>query len=355
MSSKISNRKTQVVNIGGVKIGGGNTIAVQSMTNVPTSDTGRVIAQIKSLQDAGCDIVRFSVPDEASAAAIDKIKEQTDIPLVADIHFDYKLALMSIERGIDKVRINPGNIGGEDKAKAVAAAAKKNNVPIRIGVNGGSLEKGFLEKCGGNLAEAMVESAQGHVKILNKFDFDDIVLSMKSSSVKTTVEAYRLASETFDYPLHLGVTEAGTTAQGIVKSAVGIGSLLLDEIGDTIRVSLTDDPCREVYAAKQILRSLDIGGDYVEVVSCPTCARTKIDLIPIANKINDIVSDIKKPLKVAVMGCVVNGPGEAKDADVGIAGGDGCAVLFKHGELIKKVKESEIINALLEEIYEMTK
>lgn len=353
MSSNINNKITKVVSVGGVKLGAENPVAIQSMTNVPTSDKDRVIAQIKALEEAGCDIVRFSVPDEASAAAIEKIKEQTGIPLVADIHFDYKLALMAIERGIDKVRINPGNIGGEDRAKAVAEAAKKKNIPIRIGVNGGSLEKGILEKCGGNLAAAMVESAKGHVEILNKFDFDDIVLSMKSSSVKTTVEAYRLASEMFDYPLHLGVTEAGTTEQGIVKSAVGIGSLLLDGIGDTIRVSLTDDPCREVYAAKQILRSLDMGGDYVEVVSCPTCARTKIDLIPIANKINEMVKNINKPLKVAVMGCIVNGPGEAKDADIGIAGGDGCAVLFKHGEIIKKVAENEIIDVLLSEIYEM--
>lgn len=353
MPLNISDRNTHVVNIGGVMIGGGNPIAVQSMTNVPTSDTERVVSQINALEKAGCDIVRFSVPDEESAAAIEKIKEQTNIPLVADIHFDYRLALMAIERGIDKVRINPGNIGGEDRAKAVAEAANKKNIPIRIGVNGGSLERGLLEKCEGDLAKAMVESAKEHVKILNKFDFNNIVLSMKASSVKTTVRAYRMASEEFNYPLHLGVTEAGTTEQGIVKSSVGIGSLLLDGIGDTIRVSLTDDPCKEVYAAKQILRSLDMGGDYVEVVSCPTCARTKIDLISIANRINDLVKDIKKPLKVAVMGCVVNGPGEAKDADIGIAGGDGCAVLFKHGKTVKKVSESEITDVLIHEINKM--
>lgn len=345
---------TKVIDIGGVKIGGGNAVAVQSMTNVPTSDIGRVIAQIKALESAGCDIVRFSVPDEESAKAIEKIKENTTIPLVADIHFDYKLALMAIERGIDKVRINPGNIGGEDRAKAVADAAKRKNIPIRIGVNGGSLEKGLLEKCGGDLAAAMVESAKGHIEILNKFGFDDIVLSMKSSSVKTTVRAYRAASEQFNYPLHLGVTEAGTTEQGIIKSAVGIGALLIDGIGDTIRVSLTDDPQREVEAAKRILRSVDMGGDYVDVVSCPTCARTKIDLIPIAEKINAAVKDIKKPLKVAVMGCIVNGPGEAKDADIGIAGGDGCAVLFKNGEIIKKVSEHEITDVLISEIHKMT-
>lgn len=353
MPLNISDKNTHVVNIGGVMIGGGNPIAVQSMTNVPTSDTERVVSQINALEKSGCDIVRFSVPDEESAAAIEKIKEQTNIPLVADIHFDYRLALMAIERGIDKVRINPGNIGGEDRAKAVAEAANKKNIPIRIGVNGGSLENGLLEKCEGDLAKAMVESAKEHVKILNKFDFNNIVLSMKASSVKTTVRAYRMASEEFNYPLHLGVTEAGTTEQGIVKSSVGIGSLLLDGIGDTIRVSLTDDPCKEVYAAKQILRSLDMGGDYVEVVSCPTCARTKIDLISIANRINDLVKDIKKPLKVAVMGCVVNGPGEAKDADIGIAGGDGCAVLFKHGKTVKKVSESEITDVLIHEINKM--
>ncbi len=345
---------TKVIDIGGVKIGGGNAVAVQSMTNVPTSDIDRVIAQIKALESAGCDIVRFSVPDEESAKAIEKIKENTTIPLVADIHFDYKLALMAIERGIDKVRINPGNIGGEDRAKAVADAAKRKNIPIRIGVNGGSLEKGLLEKCGGDLAAAMVESAKGHIEILNKFGFDNIVLSMKSSSVKTTVRVYRAASEQFNYPLHLGVTEAGTTEQGIIKSAVGIGALLIDGIGDTIRVSLTDDPLREVEAAKRILRSVDMGGDYVDVVSCPTCARTKIELIPIAEKINAAVKDIKKPLKVAVMGCIVNGPGEAKDADIGIAGGDGCAVLFKNGEIIKKVAESEITDVLISEIHKMT-
>ncbi len=345
---------TKKIKIGTTEIGGGEPIKIQSMTNVPTSDTERVISQINALAEAGCDIVRFSVPDEQSAKAVETIKNRTSVPLVADIHFDYRLALMCIERGIDKVRINPGNIGGESNAAAVAKAAKAAGVPIRIGVNGGSLEKGLLEKCDGDLPRAMVESAKRHVEILNKFDFDDIVLSLKASSVKTTVAAYRLAAETFPYPLHLGVTEAGTTEQGIVKSAVGIGSLLLDGIGDTIRVSLTDDPLREAWAAKLILRSLDMGGDYVEVVSCPTCARTKIDLIPIAEKINEAVSDIDKKLKVAVMGCVVNGPGEAADADVGIAGGDGCAVLFKHGKIIKKISEAEIISCLLSEIKNMT-
>ncbi len=340
----------KTVKIGDIIIGNGNKIAIQSMTNVPTHDADAAIKQVNALADAGCEIVRLAVPDEAAAIAMEKILENTSVPLVADIHFDYRLALMCIERGIHKVRINPGNIGGEDKAKAVADAAKAKNIPIRIGVNGGSLEKGLLEKCGGNLAMAMVESAKGHVDILNRCDFDDIVLSMKSSSVKTTIEAYRLAREVFDYPLHLGVTEAGTTKAGIVKSAVGIGSLLADGIGDTIRVSLTDDPVKEVEAAKLILRSLDLDENFIQVVSCPTCGRTKIDLISIAQKVTDAVENIPANLKVAVMGCVVNGPGEAKDADIGIAGGDGCAVLFKKGEIIKKIPEDEIVKTLLDEI-----
>lgn len=345
---------TKKIKIGNTEIGGGASVKIQSMTNIPTRDAEKVIAQINELEAAGCDIVRFSVPDRESAENIATIKSRTNIPLVADIHFDYRLALMCIERGIDKVRINPGNIGGENNAAAVAKAARAKNIPIRVGVNGGSLEKGLLEKCGGDLPRAMVESAKRHVRILNKFDFDDIVLSLKASDVRTTVRAYHLASETFDYPLHLGVTEAGTAKQGIVKSSIGIGSLLLDGIGDTVRVSLTDDPVEEVRAARLILRSLDMGDDYVEVVSCPTCARTKIDLIPIANAVNEAVGGIKKKLKVAVMGCVVNGPGEASGADIGIAGGDGCAVLFKHGEIIKKVSESEIVSCLVDEIKKMT-
>ena len=343
------------VKIGDVIIGNGNNIAIQSMTNVDTSNAEAAINQVNRLSEAGCDIVRLAVPDEAAATAMEKIIENTSVPLVADIHFDYKLALMCIERGIHKIRINPGNIGGSDRSKAVAIAAKAKNIPIRIGVNGGSLEKGLLEKCDGDLARAMVESAKGHVEILNRYDFDDIVLSMKSSDVKTTIKAYRLARETFDYPLHLGVTEAGTTKSGIVKSAVGIGSLLADGIGDTIRVSLTDDPVREVEAAKLILRALDMDENSIQVVSCPTCGRTKIDLIPIAQAVCDAVENIPAKLKVAVMGCIVNGPGEAKDADIGIAGGDGCAVLFKKGEIIKKIQEDEIIPTLLDEIKRMTK
>lgn len=340
----------KTVKIGDITIGNNNKIAVQSMTNTLASDARATAEQINRLAAAGCDIVRFAAPDMAAAEAVKYIKENTDIPLVADIHFDYRLALRCMENGIDKIRINPGNIGGEDRAAAVAKMAREKNIPIRIGVNGGSLENGLLEECGGSLAKAMVASAKKHIEILNRYDFDDIVLSMKSSSVKITVEAYRLAAETFDYPLHVGVTEAGTTEQGVVKSAIGIGALLLDGIGDTIRVSLTDDPVKEVEAAKLILKALGLGGDCVEVVSCPTCGRTRIDLIPIANAVNEAVKNMEIKAKVAVMGCAVNGPGEAKDADIGIAGGDGCAVLFKKGKIVRKIDESEIVGALLEEL-----
>lgn len=345
---------TKTVKIADKWIGGGNPVLVQSMTNVPTQDTKAAIAQVNALKAAGCDIVRLAVPDEAAAIAMEEILNHTSVPLVADIHFDYRLALMCIERGVHKIRINPGNLGGEDRARAVAEAAKAKGVPIRIGVNGGSLEKGLLEQCGGSLAKAMVESAKGHVEILNRCGFEDIVLSMKSSSVKTTMEAYRLAHETFEYPLHLGVTEAGTYQSGVVKSAIGIGGLLADGIGDTIRVSLTDDPLKEAEVARRILRALDLEPNHIEVVSCPTCGRTKIDLISIANAVTEAVENIPARLKVAVMGCVVNGPGEAKDADVGIAGGDGCAVLFKKGEIVRKLPENEILPALLDEIKRMT-
>ena len=331
-------------------LGKGRPIAVQSMLNVKTTDAMAAMAQINALAAAGCDIVRLAVPDEAAAAAMETLVQQSPVPLVADIHFDYRLALMCIERGVAKVRINPGNIGGEDRVRKVAKAAREKGIPIRIGVNGGSLEKGLLQQCGGSVAHAMAESAKRHAALLERFDFDDIVISMKSSSVRETIRAYRLAREAFDYPLHVGVTEAGTYESGLVKSAIGIGSLLADGIGETIRVSLTDDPVQEVYAAQQILRALGLGRDCIEVVSCPTCGRTKIDLIPIANQITEAVRDIPAKLKVAVMGCVVNGPGEAKDADVGIAGGDGCAVLFRKGEVVRKVPEDQIIPVLLEEI-----
>lgn len=338
------------VSIGNVKIGDGERIAVQSMTNVIASDTQAIIDQINALASQGCDIVRFAVPDEESAKAVYEIKSKTSVPLVADIHFDYRLALMCIERGIDKVRINPGNIGGEENAKKVLLAAKQAKIPIRVGVNGGSLEKDILAKYGAITPEGMVESALRHIRLMEKYDFTDIVVSIKSSDVKKTIAAYRLARESFPYPLHLGVTEAGTYESGLVKSAIGIGALLSDGIGDTIRVSLTDDPLREVEAARLILSALSLGDKTVRVVSCPTCGRTKINLIEIANRVNEAVKNIKKDITVAVMGCVVNGPGEAKDADIGIAGGDGCAVLFKKGEIVGKIPESEIVSTLLDEI-----
>ncbi len=341
------------VSIGNIKIGDGERVAIQSMTNVIASDTAAIIDQINALEKAGCDIVRFAVPNEESAKAVYEIKSKTNVPLVADIHFDYRLALMCIERGIDKVRINPGNIGGEDRAKEVLLAAKSANIPIRVGVNGGSLEKEILAKYGAITPEGMVESALSHIRLMEKYDFHDIVVSIKSSDVKKTIAAYRLARETFPYPLHLGVTEAGTYTGGLVKSAIGIGSLLADGIGETIRVSLTDDPVREVEAAKMILSALGMGEKTVQVVSCPTCGRTKINLIKIANEVTEAVKDIKKDITVAVMGCVVNGPGEAKDADIGIAGGDGCAVLFKKGETIGKIPEDKIIYTLLSEIEKM--
>lgn len=331
-------------------IGNGAKIAIQSMLNVPTTDTSAAIDCILRLADEGCDIIRLAVPDAAAARAMKEITAASPIPVVADIHFDYRLALACIDNGVDKIRINPGNLGGAEKAAAVAKAANAAKIPIRIGINGGSLEKGLLERCGGDLALAMVESAQGHIDILNRCDFDDIVLSMKSSDVKTTIRAYRLAHERFDYPLHLGVTEAGTTESGIVKSAIGIGALLADGIGDTIRVSLTDNPIEEVKAAKLILQSLDLYGDYVNIVSCPTCGRTKIDLISIANAVRREIGNLPVKLKVAVMGCVVNGPGEAADADIGIAGGDGCAVLFRHGKVIRKIPEDKITEELVAEV-----
>ncbi len=341
------------VKIGSVHIGGGEKIAVQSMTTAYTADVEKTVGQIKALEAAGCDIVRVAIPDEESAMAVYDIKNQISIPLVADIHFDWRLALTCMERGIDKIRINPGNIGGEDRARAVCQEAKRRNIPIRIGVNGGSLEKEILEKYGEATPEAMVESALGHVKILEKYDFYDTVISIKSSDVKKTIEAYRLAREKFVYPLHIGVTEAGTYKSGIIKSAIGIGSLLAVGIGETIRVSLTDDPVKEVEAGRLILKSLGLMKGGVEVVSCPTCARCKIDLIPIAKRVNEELENCNKNLKVAVMGCVVNGPGEAKDADIGIAGGDGCAVLFKKGEILGKIPEDKIVETLLSEIEKM--
>ncbi len=341
------------VKIGNVYIGGGERIAIQSMTTAPTADSQKTIKQIRELEQHGCDIVRVAVPDMAAAEAIYEIKNNINIPLVADIHFDYRLALVAMERGVDKIRINPGNIGDEDRARAVAEEAKRRGIPIRIGVNGGSLDKRLLEKYGSATPEAMVESAKEHVQILEKFGFYDTVISIKSSDVKKTIQAYRLAREAFSYPLHLGVTEAGTYKSGIIKSSIGIGSLLADGIGETIRVSLTDDPVHEVDSAKLILKSLGLMEQGIEVVSCPTCARCQIDLIPIAKEISERLENVDGSLKVAVMGCAVNGPGEAKDADIGIAGGKGEALLFKKGEIIGKIPEDKIIETLLDEIDKM--
>ena len=346
----INRRPTKQISVGGVPIGGSSPITVQSMTNTRTEDVAATVAQIKSLSRSGCDIVRIAVPDRTSAEAVWEIKNKTDIPIVADIHFDHCLALICIERGIDKVRINPGTISGQENVIKVTQAAKSKNIPIRIGVNGGSLEKELLAWYGGATPEAMVESAKRHIDLLNKFGFDDIAVSLKSSSVKATVEAYRLFSQRYDYPLHIGVTESGTNQIGQIKSAIGIGGLLLDGIGDTLRVSLTSAPEDEVAVGRDILRSLGLCKGGVEVISCPTCGRCRIDLIPIAEAVTGAVAGIDKAVKVAVMGCAVNGPGEARDADLGVAGGDGCAVLFRKGEIVRKVPEAQCVDVLMEEI-----
>lgn len=341
---------TNVVKIGNVAIGGGNRVAIQSMLNVISTDIEGNVAQAVALEKAGCEIVRVSVPDISAVKLISKLKNAVKIPVVADIHFDYKIALECVEAGVDKIRINPGNIGSDDNVKAVAVKCKNAGVPIRIGVNSGSVEKHILEKYGVVTAEGLVESAQYHVALLEKFDFDDIVISMKSSNVQMMFDAYKSASQKFKYPLHLGVTEAGTARMGLIKSSVGIGGLLLSGIGDTIRVSLTDDPVKEIAAAKDILKATGLRNDGVNVISCPTCGRTKIDLVTLANKVEQAVSGIDKDMTVAVMGCAVNGPGEAKHADFGIAGGDKCGLLFKKGEIIKKVPEDKLFEALMEEI-----
>ncbi len=343
-------KKTRAVSVGGVLVGGGNRISVQSMTNTDTRDAAATAAQINALAAAGCDIVRVAVPDEAAARAIADIKRQISLPLVVDIHFDYRLALICMENGADKVRINPGNIGDMDKVRAVCDMAKEKHIPIRIGVNGGSLEKHLLQKYGTPTAQALVESALGHVKLLEECGFYDTVLSLKASDVPTMIAAYRLAHEACDYPLHLGVTEAGTYESGIVKSAVGIGALLADGIGDTIRVSLTDDPVREVSAGIEILKALGLRKSGVTFVSCPTCGRCQIELIQIANRVYELTKNLDKDIKIAVMGCAVNGPGEARDADIGIAGGNGEGLLFKKGEIVRKVPQDDIIDALMQEI-----
>ena len=343
--------KTKQIKVGNVLIGGGAPIVIQSMTNTDTRDANATLKQINELYNAGCQIARCAVPDMTAAHALGEICEKSPIPVVADIHFDYRLALESIAAGVQKVRINPGNIGSDDRVKAVVDAARAKNIPIRIGVNSGSVEKEILEKYGSPTPEALVESALYHASLLEKFDFTDICLSMKSSSVSYTMKAYQLASEKTDYPLHLGVTEAGTEYMGTIKSAAGIGGLLALGIGDTIRVSLTDDPVKEIYAAKAILKAVGLNEDGVQVVSCPTCGRTRIDLIEIAKEVEQKVAGIKgKKLKIAVMGCAVNGPGEAREADLGIAGGDGVGLIFKKGEVIKKVPQAELVNALMDEI-----
>lgn len=336
-----------------VKVGsctlGSEKIYIQSMLNIPADDIENSVKQAVELEKAGCEIIRAAVPKIENAALIEALKNAVNVPIVADIHFDYKIALACVERGVDKIRLNPGNIGSADGVKDVADACRAKNIPIRIGVNSGSLEKNLLEKYGSPTPEALVESALGHAKLLNKFDFDDIVISIKSSNVKLMIEAYRLLAQKTDYPLHLGVTEAGTERMGVIKSAVGIGSLLCDGIGSTIRVSLTADPIKEVYAAKDILKACGLF-EGAEIVSCPTCGRTKIDLISLANEVEKLLCDVKKPIKVAVMGCVVNGPGEAREADIGIAGGDREGLIFKKGEILRKVPEDKLLSELKKEI-----
>ena len=341
---------TKQIKVGNVLLGGGAPVSIQSMTNTRTDDVEATLRQIRELAAAGCEIIRVAVPDMAAAKAVGKIKEQCPLPLVVDIHFDYKLALEAIAAGADKVRINPGNIGSEDRVKAVADACRQKNIPIRIGVNGGSLEKPLLAKYGGVCPEAMVESAFGHIRLLNKFDFDDICVSLKSSSVPMTMKAYQIMSQESNYPLHIGVTEAGTVRMGTLKSAVGIGGLLALGIGDTMRVSLSADPVEEVYAARDILKAAGIRKEGAELVSCPTCGRTRIDLISLAGEVEERLKTVDKPITVAVMGCVVNGPGEARAADVGIAGGDGEGLLFRHGEILRKVPQDKLVDALMDEI-----
>ena len=349
-------RTSKSVKIGNITVGGGSRIAVQSMLNTKTADIEGTSGQIEQLINVGCDIIRFAVPDMEAADAVYEIKSRfPHTPLVADIHFDYRLALRCVEAGIDKIRINPGNIGSEDRVKAVADACRKSGVPIRIGVNGGSLEKHILEKYGRPTPQALAESAAYHVSLLEKYDFYDTVISVKSSDLHTMIGANRLIAEECDYPLHLGVTEAGTERLGKLKSAVGIGSLLCDGIGDTIRISLTDDPVKEVYAARELLTALGMGDSLIKTVSCPTCGRTRIDLISIANEFDKRIPSLKpsRPLTVAIMGCVVNGPGEARHADIGIAGGDGFAALFKNGKTVAQYPEDRILDVLCEEINKM--
>ena len=338
------------MNIGGVTIGGGADITIQSMCNTATEDVAATVAQILRLEQAGCQIIRVAVPTMEAAAAIGRIKKAIHIPLVADIHFDYRLALRCAAEGVDKIRINPGTIGAQERVRAVAEACREHHIPIRIGVNGGSLEKPLLAKYGGVTAQALVDSAMGHVRLLNDCGFDDICLSVKCSHVPTNMAAYTLLSRETDYPLHLGVTEAGTPEMGVLKSAIGIGGLLCQGVGDTIRVSLTADPVEEVAAAKRILQAAGIRKSGPDLISCPTCGRTKYDMIPIAREVERRLQGCTKPITVAVMGCAVNGPGEARSADVGIAGGDGEGLLFRKGEVLYKVPQDKLVDALMAEI-----
>ena len=343
-------RTTKEIKIGNIIIGGNNPIAVQSMLNTPASDADACVEQALKLQNAGCEIIRTAVPDLDCVKTIYKLKEHVNIPVVADIHFDYRIALECAEAGVDKIRINPGNIGSDDRVKAVADKCREKNIPIRIGVNSGSLEKEILAKYGSPTPEALAESAMYHAGLLKKFDFDDIVISLKSSDVRKSYEAYSIVADICDYPLHIGITEAGTERMGIIKSAAGLGSLLINGIGDTLRISLTADPIKEIDAAYDLLKALDMRQRGIKFVSCPTCGRTKIDLISLASKAEERLKNYNKNITVAIMGCVVNGPGEAREADIGIAGGDGCGLIFRKGEIIRKVSEDRLLDELVNEI-----
>ncbi len=353
MGISVKRRKTRKIMVGNVPVGGGAPIAVQSMTNTRTSDVAATVAQIQRLEQAGCEIIRVAVPDKESALAIKDIKGEIQIPVIADIHFDHRLAVTAARAGADAIRINPGNIGGEKPLRQVAEAAAEHGIPLRIGVNSGSIEKQLLRKYGGPTPRAMVESALNHLAFLEELNFYNIKVSLKSSSVCDTIEAYRLFSRMSDYPLHLGVTEAGTLLPGLIKTAIGIGTLLMEGIGDTFRVSLTSDPVEEVRAAYEILRALDLRHRGPEIISCPTCGRCEIDLFRLVSEVENALIDISAPLKVAIMGCVVNGPGEAKEADVGVAGGRGQGILFKKGKVMKKIREDQLADTLIKEIRAM--
>ncbi|OON96304.1 MAG: 4-hydroxy-3-methylbut-2-en-1-yl diphosphate synthase [Epulopiscium sp. Nele67-Bin005] len=353
MINLYTREQTRVVTIKDVQIGGGNPIIIQSMCNTKTEDVKSTVNQILELERLGCEIVRVAIPNETSGLALKEIIPQINIPVVADIHFDYKLALLAIDCGVHKLRINPGNIGAEDRVKAVVQKAKSHNIPIRIGINSGSIEKSLLKKHGEVTASAMVESATRHIEILEQLDFSDIVVSLKASTVPLAIDAYTEFAQKYNYPLHVGITESGTLYRGTIKSSVGLGAILSRGIGDTIRVSLTDDPTKEIDCAKNILQSLNLRTFGVEIISCPTCGRTNVDLMKLANQVEEITKDIKTPLKIAVMGCVVNGPGEAREADIGIAGGNGEGIIFKKGQIVKKVHENELFEVFQKEMKEL--